>query len=718
MKHPLAGASIFRSSFLRLFCGSVFGAALALPAITSAAAAPTFSIRDVLSAPFPTDLQASPKGNTAGWIANDSGSRNLWVAEVTSDGSHGARQVTAYTGDDGMDMGEIRWTPDTNSIIYTRGGSFEGGGDVNALSLPQGAPAQEIWMVGINGGTPRKLGSGHAPEVSPAGDAIAYLNGAQIWLASLSSTEAPAQLIHDRGKCRSIVFSPDGKRLAFVSARTDHSFIGVYDFAKRSITWLSPSVDDDDAIAWSPDSQHIAFIRTPSDNPYRFAPRLSGSPWSILVADAADGTAKRIWVADAGTGSVFSPLESEHQLLWSSGGSIIFPWEKTGWRNLYAISMAAPGAKAAAPGAKPLTPGDFEVVQATLSPKADEVVYASNQGNLNGRHLWRVAAATGKVSALTSGGAIEDSPDVTGDGRIVAFQADGRKPLEPVFFGADGDGHVLAPPTPPTFPLKALVEPQYVSIQSPDGMRVPGQLFVPAGGVTAGRHPAVVFFHGGPTRQMFAAWSPMDAYSYMYGLNQYLANKGYVVLSVNYRGGAGYGLKFREAPRFGAAGASEYQDILGAAQFLRARGDVDPQHVGVYGGSYGGLMTALALSRSSDLFAAGVDYAGVHNWLGLLPPSSAPDAADVSKLAYESSAIATAAQWRSPVLFVQADDDRNVPFHQTVELVNLLRNLGHARVDQLIIPNEIHDLLRHESWEILFDATDRYFDKYLRGVDR
>jgi dipeptidyl aminopeptidase/acylaminoacyl peptidase len=545
--------------------------------------------------------------------------------------------------------------------------------------------------------------------VSPVGDAVAYLNGAQIWLASLSSAEAPAQLIHDRGKCRSIVFSPDGKRLAFVSERTDHAFIGVYDFAKRSITWLSPSTDEDDAIAWSADSKNIAFIRSPSDHPYRFAPRLAASPWSIWVANAADGTAKRIWIADEGIGSVFSRLESERQLLWSSGGNIVFPWEKTGWRNLYAVSTGASSAK-------PLTPGDFEVVEATLSPKGDEVIYASNAGDLNGRHLWKVSAAGGKVSPLTSGGAIEDSPDVTGEGRIVAFQADGRKPLEPVFFGADGKGHVLAPPPPPTFPLKALVEPQNVSIQSPDGMRVPGQLFVPAGGAAAGRHPAVVFFHGGPTRQMFAAWSPMDAYSYMYGLNQYLANKGYVVLSVNYRGGAGYGLKFREAPGFGAGGASEYQDILGAAQFLRARNDVDPKHIGVYGGSYGGLMTALALSRSSDLFAAGVDYAGVHNWLGLLPPS-APGDADHSKLAYDSSAIATAAQWRSPVLFVQADDDRNVPFHQTVEMVNVLRNLGHAQVDQLIIPNEIHDLLRHESWEILFEATDSYFDKYLRGVN-
>jgi dipeptidyl aminopeptidase/acylaminoacyl peptidase len=349
-------------------------------------------------------------------------------------------------------------------------------------------------------------------------------------------------------------------------------------------------------------------------------------------------------------------------------------------------------------------------VQAALSAKGDEVVYTSNAGDLNGRHLWKVSLATRKVSRLTSGNAIEDSPAVTGDGRIVALQADARKPPEPMLFSEDGRAHGLAPPLPPTFPLKSLVAPQTVTILSPDGLKVSGQLFIPEGS-TPKRHPAVVFFHGGPTRQMFAAWNPMDAYAYMYGFNQYLANKGYVVLSVNYRGGAGYGLKFREPPNFGAAGASEYQDILGAAQFLRARSDVDSQHIGVYGGSYGGLMTGLALSRSSDLFAAGVDYAGVGNWVGLVPGGSG----DASKLEYESSAISTAEKWRSPVLFVHADDDRNVPFHQTVELADVLRNLGHAQVDQLIIPNETHDLLRRESWHIFFEATDRYFDKYLRG---
>ena len=113
---------------------------------------------------------------------------------------------------------------------------------------------------------------------------------------------------------------------------------------------------------------------------------------------------------------------------------------------------------------------------------------------------------------------------------------------------------------------------------------------------------------------MLLGWHYMYYYSNTYGMNQYLASKGYVVLSVNYRSGIGYGLNFREALNYGASGGSEYNDVMGAGLYMAARADVDPKRIGVWGGSYGGYLTAMALSRSSDLFAAGVDLHGVHDW--------------------------------------------------------------------------------------------------------
>ena len=113
---------------------------------------------------------------------------------------------------------------------------------------------------------------------------------------------------------------------------------------------------------------------------------------------------------------------------------------------------------------------------------------------------------------------------------------------------------------------------------------------------------------------MMLGWHDMDYYSNAYAMNQYLASQGYVVLSINYRSGIGYGLDFREALNYGATGASEFRDLKGAALYLRSRCDVEPAHIGIWGGSWGGFLTALALARASDMYAAGVDMSGVHDW--------------------------------------------------------------------------------------------------------
>jgi dipeptidyl aminopeptidase/acylaminoacyl peptidase len=300
---------------------------------------------------------------------------------------------------------------------------------------------------------------------------------------------------------------------------------------------------------------------------------------------------------------------------------------------------------------------------------------------------------------------------VTGDGRVFSFHGDARDAMRPVSLAASGRMADLAPQANAAdFPASKLVEPQQVIFTSPDGLKVHGQLFLPPAG-KAGKGPAMLFFHGGPTRQMVLGWHPMDAYSFMYGFNQYLANEGYVVLSVNYRGGTGYGLDFREADHFAWQGSSEDQDIVGAARYLASRPDVDAKRIGIWGGSYGGLMTALGLSRHSDLLAAGVDYAGVHDWSTLIAGLPGVKPAD-AKLAFDSSAMATIEKWKSPVLIVHADDDRNVPFDQSVELIQGLRKQG-VYSEQMIIPNEIHDLLRHESWVDFFHAADDFFARKL-----
>jgi dipeptidyl aminopeptidase/acylaminoacyl peptidase len=275
---------------------------------------------------------------------------------------------------------------------------------------------------------------------------------------------------------------------------------------------------------------------------------------------------------------------------------------------------------------------------------------------------------------------------------------------------------------PADFPASSLVKPQAVMITAADGMVVHGQLFVPPNARAGERHPALAFFHGGSRRQMLLGFHYMYYYSNAFAMNEFLASQGYVVLSVNYRSGIGYGLNFREALNYGAQGGSEYNDVLGAGLFLKNRADVDPARIGLWGGSYGGYLTAMGLSRASDLFAAGVDFHGVHDWSSWRESIGAPTGGDPKaqqefrealRLAYDSSPMASVDNWKSPVLLIHGDDDRNVSFQQTEILADALR-VRHVPFEELIFPNEIHDFLRHEHWLEAYRATADFFARKLK----
>lgn len=211
---------------------------------------------------------------------------------------------------------------------------------------------------------------------------------------------------------------------------------------------------------------------------------------------------------------------------------------------------------------------------------------------------------------------------------------------------------------------------------------------------------------------MLLGWHNRHYYHNAYGMNQYLASRGYVVVAINYRSGVGYGREFRDAPGRGLLGASDYQDVLAAAQYLRDRPDVDGSKIGIWGGSYGGYLTALALARNSDLFAAGVDMHGVHDWSvmrGNLGPSGGPEAV---RLARESSPLSAVERWKSPVLLIHGDDDRNVDFSQTVNLVRILRRYE-VPFEELTFPDEVHEFLVHAHWLRAYAATATFFQKHL-----
>jgi dipeptidyl aminopeptidase/acylaminoacyl peptidase len=655
------------------------------------------TLEQFMSHPIESNLAASQDGKNIAWVINDHGKRNILVKT----GTDLPRLLTDYQLDDGQEISQLVFSPNGTKLLYVRGNG------ANPASLAEGVDQAIYYKELSSKSPPAKIQVGNSPVFYKDGIKFLFSRGGQIYESMMDINYTPKLLFSARGNNGDPSFSPDGNEVLFTSDRGDHGFIGIYNLIRKEIRWVAPDVSNDSYPVWSPDGKSIAFIRMAGTKVGELSNITGGVKFSIWVGDATTLKAKMIWKSPADDGG-FSQYSTNKALNWTTTGRILFFSEHSGWNHLYSMNETGGDLK-------DITPGNGEVESYTLDPTSKFVYFDGNREDIDRRHIWKSDITVGTPTAVTTGDGIEMYPAFAGT-MLYAFRStiNTSKMLVRVDEASKQTVQAYVPKLT-TFSTKDFVKPEQVILKAADGTTVHGQLFINRS--LTGKRPGLVFMHGGPIRQMLLGFHYSDYYINSYAFNQYLASQGYVVLSVNFRSGIGYGRDFRRAKNQGPRGASEYQDVIAAAKHLQSLPEVNGAKIGLWGGSYGGYLTAMGLSRSPEIFKAGVDLHGVHDWAfrsrEFSPGGSWGITDKDMDVAYKSSPISDLSKWTAPVLLVHGDDDRNVLFQQTTDLAEKLRDKN-VPVEVLVLPDEIHGFLRYDSWKRVFENAKDFFDRNLK----
>jgi len=663
---------------------------------------------------FPSELISSKNGDKIAWAMDEQGVRNIYVA---SSPNFVARKLTNYTIDDGQELTSISITDDGKWLLFVKGGDH--GANFNPelpINTNSNVEVQNVKVIQVlfDGGSQRIIGDGDFPKLSPKSDQVVFIKNNQPWICKLDTVsgedffDIPRQLVNTTGKVSDLQWSPNGKKLAFKVDRNTHSMIAVFELGKDNLQWIQPSFARDTSPRWSPDGSKIAFVRMNAiGGSVDSLSQRSLVPWSIRISDIDFKKSKLVWESPRTFRGSFPRTHGGANLMFPQNELVTFTSSHDNWPHIYSISTN---------GGKPLllTVGDYMVEHLSLNADKNHLLFSANFGSdpsdSDRRHILMVSVDKVDVKNVTNGKgnewtavSINNSLGLAFIGssatKVPAVMVKNNQQVEPI--------SITSKLQKTDYPEKNLIVPNPVIFKSLDGQIIHGQIFDNGDGKS--NKPAVLFVHGGPARQMLLGWHYSDYYANAYALNQYLANLGFVVLSVNYRLGIGYGYDFQNPAS--PLAATEYYDIKAAGEFLAHQSNVNPKKMGIYGGSYGGYLTALALGRDSKLFAAGVDIHGVHDWSSNLQEQlftfgnkRVPDAEWAASLVYRSSPISSISTWTSPVLIIHADDDRNVRFEQSVDLYNRLLKKK-VDVESMVIVDDTHHWMKFENVIQVFQAT-------------
>jgi dipeptidyl aminopeptidase/acylaminoacyl peptidase len=467
--------------------------------------------------------------------------------------------------------------------------------------------------------------------------------------------------------------------------------------AEREIRWSMPDVSDEGKLA-------VASARS-ADNKDRWYVALDVETGKTRVLDTLHDDA---WIREAGGGfgsSGVSFLPDNHHVWFLS--------ERDGWMHLYTLDVADPSAKA-----KQLTSGKWEVTDASLSRDGKKFYLTSTEEHPGERHLYTLPLEGGartKVTSMTGSNIAEVSPDESTLGLVYSYST---KPPE-VFVAANRPGAAATQVTSSTsaeWKSFNWIDPKVITFKARDGVDVYARLFTPEmiGAKRDPSHPGVVFVHGaGYLQNAHKYWS---TYYREYMFHNLLASRGYVVIDVDYRASSGYGRDWRTAI-YRHMGGKDLEDIVDGAKYIAAKEQVNPKRIGLYGGSYGGFITLMAMFTTPDVFAAGAALRPVTDWAHYNHgyTSNILNVPQKDAEAYrKSSPIYFADGLKGALLICHGMVDTNVLFQDSVRLAQRLIELKKENWELAPYPVENHGFERASSWADEYKRILKLFEANLR----
>lgn len=466
---------------------------------------------------------------------------------------------------------------------------------------------------------------------------------------------------------------------------------------KREVRWNS--------LILSPDGrQAIASVRSQDNN----------DRWLVLIEPASGATTildvvhDDAWVREIGASNNVSG-----GLGWLPDGKRVwFLAEHDGWMHLNLVDTSAER-----PERKQLTTGKFEIDTVELSRDGTRFYLRSTEEHPGERQLYAMAVDGGPRTRLTAAIGAHDGAIAPDDSTFGVVSSSANKPPE-VFLmpnRAGATGTQVTTSTSLEWRQHKWVEPQLITYKTRDGVDVHARLYTPemVGAKRDPQHPAVVFVHGaGYAQNAHRYWS---SYYREYMFHHLLASKGYVVLDPDYRASAGYGRDWRTAI-YRWMGGKDLEDVLDGAQYLAAQHKVNPQRIGVYGGSYGGFITLMAMFTSPDTFAAGAALRPVTDWAHYNHPytSNILNDPQADAEAYrKSSPIYFADKLKGALLICHGMVDTNVHFQDSVRLAQRLIELRKENWELAVFPVENHGFLEATSWADEYKRILKLFDTTL-----